>query len=202
MECIEFRVKDTLTLSVLAKNLHNFFVSEIKKSGINQFGLTIDNTQIGALESLRVWHTNSITPILKQPKILGLAAANRLTFELYSLNFDEKQEVDCSSLMRNRKFEKQSPQQALKRFEDSKKDVDSLKRMKSKIVNYLESDTSYLPIQSSSKNNFTLRFKEKNITLLSTCIYKQNFEFNSYGLSTQEKECYLPNVRDINVFSK
>ncbi len=202
MECIEFRVKDTLTISLLAKNLHHFFASEIKKSGINQFGLTIDNAHVGALESLRVWHAKSITTILKQPKILGLAASNRLTFELYSLKFDEKQAVDCLSLMRNRKFEKQSPQHALKRFENSKKDVDALQRMKSKVVNYLECETAYLPIQSSSRNNFTLRFKEEYKTLPSASIYEQDFEFNSYGLSTQENACYLPNVRDINVFSK
>jgi len=202
MECIEFRARDALTLSILAKNLHHFFASEINKSGRNQFGLTIDNTHLGALESLRVWHVECITTILKQPKILRLVVDNRLSFDLYSLKFNDRQEVDCSSLMRNRNFEKQSPKQALKRFESSKKDIDAVKRMKSKIVNYLESKTAYLPIQSSSKNKFTIRFKAVHKTLSSESLYKQNFEFNSYGLSTQDKACYLPNIRDLNVFSK
>jgi len=190
MEYIEFSVNNPKALPLLSKELRSLFSETKRKLGSNAYGL-MPKDMVGAVNTLRVYHPESVLEVIKRPAILKLASQKRIRFDIQSYDFINFAEQSFA-ILRERNYEKNSPIQAMTRLNNSEQTVENMLRFKRSVSDYVSTEPSHLPYVSSNKDKFSLFFRREQTHLNANELNAQTFSFNTYGLSTNDNKVYLP----------
>lgn len=190
MEYIQFSIVKAKILPMLMWQLHGFF-SKQAKSGDNQFGLLFNPVCLGVVKQFRVFHPTDVSALFKQPAILKHVNDNAIKIKFGQINADVEH-IEVVAQMRDRRYEKQSPGKAMKRFESSNMDGDAMVRFKEKVQAYLATTPLHYPIKTSRGQQFSIFLKHERKIISREDFNKQAFCFSGYGLSVENSKIYLP----------
>jgi len=191
MDYLIFKAKDIISFRSLFKNLHACFSQFKKNEGKNHVGIAFPNMKdddtglvvhvFGDIKYLFIIQgQQGVARLISQGKITNkLAKVNDATSYVYR------------AYIRNRKLERGSPSQTMKRLSSCSHENNKQLRQFS-MSRYFNSTLPAINIQSkSSKRNFTIYIS----TLENNVFPSAPPEFNAYGLSNSSNPCFLPCVK-------
>lgn len=174
-------------------DLHRFFFDQ-SAAGANKYGLLCAENKNDLLDQFAIVHPFSIDKLIVDSRIQRHLSREGTTSEVLTASLKDLNPIKALALRRNRQVEKMSPNMAMQRFKNSKREDGDLLRMKQKINDYILEPSLHLPIGSSKGHDFSLHLKINQCDMSLTQLQSQDFIFNRYGLSTADTATFLPSL--------